>query len=58
MGTGAAMVKHILAEVDEATVPIIDDRPQCWRCHRTLANFLARPWSLTCKRCKAPNSSL
>jgi len=29
--------------------------PQCWRCGRTLAEYLTPPWSLRCHRCKAQN---
>ena len=37
--------------------PIIDHAPCCWRCGRTLAEMLARPWQLKCRRCKAPNKA-
>lgn len=37
--------------------PTTDQAPACWRCGRTLADFLSRPWSLRCKRCKAQNCS-
>ena len=33
--------------------PIVDQRPQCWRCEKVLADFVARPWQFTCPRCKA-----
>lgn len=35
--------------------PHTDLAPKCWRCERTLAEYLTRPWSLKCKRCQAPN---
>ena len=34
---------------------MIDHAPRCWRCDRKLADYLTRPWSRKCKRCKAPN---
>lgn len=34
-----------------------DDRPRCWRCNRTLAVALTRPWRMFCPRCKAQNGS-
>ena len=33
----------------------IDKKPRCWRCNRLLANSLARPWDITCSRCRARN---
>ena len=38
--------------------PVTDYRPQCWRCRRTLAGHLSRPWELRCPKCKATNCSL
>jgi hypothetical protein len=43
-------------ESNASTRPVTDDGPTCWRCGRTLAAFLTRPWSLKCPRCKAPNT--
>jgi len=31
--------------------------PRCWRCNRSLAEYLTAPWSLRCHRCKAQNKS-
>jgi len=49
-----------VAEAGQAPVgadgaPVTDLAPSCWRCGRTLAEWLSRPWSLRCQRCKAPN---
>lgn len=35
--------------------PQTDHAPQCWRCKRTLAAYLTRPWALKCQRCNAEN---
>lgn len=34
---------------------LTDEQPRCWRCHKKLANALARPWDITCPRCGARN---
>lgn len=31
----------------------VDRYPQCKACGRTLAEYLARPWSQKCQRCNA-----
>lgn len=31
--------------------------PTCWRCQRTLADYLTPPYSLRCQRCKAQNTA-
>ena len=36
--------------------PVIDREPRCWRCHKMLANYLTRPWDVSCVRCKAKNA--
>jgi len=36
----------------------IDHEPRCWRCGRRLAEYISRPWSLRCQKCKAPNASV
>jgi len=36
---------------------IIDQQPRCWRCGRMIAWLAARPWRISCGRCKALNSS-
>lgn len=36
---------------------VIDRPPTCWRCGRALAEYAARPWSIKCRRCHAPNQS-
>ena len=40
---------------DSATAAL-DREPRCWRCHKKLANYLARPWDIDCVRCKAKNA--
>lgn len=37
------------------TIVVIDRQPTCWRCGRTLLDYAARPWRVTCRRCKAVN---
>jgi hypothetical protein len=37
--------------------PIVDQAPTCWRCGRVLMGYAGRPWSVTCKRCRAKNKS-
>ncbi len=44
-----AMVPHAV---------ITDETPKCWRCRRTLAGRMSRPWQITCQRCNAQNASL
>lgn len=34
-----------------------DYDPKCWRCDRVLAEYMTRPWSRRCHRCKAQNRS-
>jgi phage FluMu protein Com len=34
-----------------------DTSPRCWRCNRVLAEYMTRPWSKRCHRCKAENRS-
>ena len=34
-----------------------DKEPRCWKCDRQLAEYLTRPWSLTCRRCHSKNKS-
>ena len=34
-----------------------DNDPRCWRCGRVLAEYMSRPWSKRCHRCKAENRS-
>lgn len=36
---------------------VTDSRPRCWKCGRTLAKFVTRPWSIRCRRCKANNTA-
>lgn len=36
---------------------MIDQDPRCWRCHRALAEYMGRPWSRRCHRCKAQDKS-
>lgn len=36
---------------------IIDQQPRCWRCGRMVAWFVARPWRVSCGRCRAVNGS-
>jgi hypothetical protein len=46
-----------VAEPGARTESVTDEHPQCWRCKRTLAEYLTRPWSLRCRRCHALNQS-
>ena len=34
---------------------VMDNEPRCLRCHKKLAEYLARPWLIICVRCKASN---
>ncbi len=43
------------AAASAEAAPVTDMAPRCWRCGRTLAEWLSRPWSLRCQRCKAAN---
>lgn len=36
---------------------VVDYPPRCHRCNRALAEYLARPWSLRCRHCRAYNKS-
>ena len=40
---------------DSAT-PLVDREPRCWRCGKKLANYLTRPWDISCVRCRAKNA--
>lgn len=41
----------------EPARPLVDNKPTCWHCGRTLFEYAARPWSLRCKKCRAQNKS-
>ena len=45
------------ARVDahDGDATVLDREPRCSRCHKKLAEYLARPWLIICVRCKAPN---
>ncbi len=30
--------------------------PKCWKCQRTLAEYLTPPYSIRCKRCRLVNT--
>ena len=38
------------------SVPLVDHEPRCWKCRKKLANYLTRPWDISCGRCKAKNA--
>lgn len=35
---------------------IVDEQPRCWRCDKKLAESVARPWKIRCRRCQAMNA--
>lgn len=37
-------------------MPVVDRQPRCWRCNKKLAESVARPWEIKCRRCKATNA--
>jgi len=39
------------------TLPVVDDRAKCDACGKLLAIYVARPWALYCRRCKATRVS-
>jgi phage FluMu protein Com len=41
----------------DSRAPVLDWKPRCRYCNKKLANYLARPWSITCVRCKTPNAA-
>ncbi len=48
------------ATTEQPTPPAsatIDREPRCWKCGRRLAEYIARPWSMRCQKCKTPNAS-
>jgi hypothetical protein len=54
---GAAAERRLSQPAVSVTVnvqaPRIDYEPKCDACGRVQAEFLARPYSLRCRRCKA-----
>ena len=42
-------------DVHDGDATVVDHQPRCVRCHKKLAEYLARPWLIICVRCKASN---
>jgi hypothetical protein len=40
---------------DRREAILADVEPRCSRCNKKLAELVARPWTITCVRCKSTN---
>ena len=45
----------LVTETIQENGSVTDNKPRCWKCNRVLGEYLTRPWSRRCQRCKSPN---
>lgn len=59
---GVTQATTMLTMAPAPTMPMLAHHtvssPTCWKCGRTMAEFLTTPYSLHCPRCKTPNKVL